>query len=119
LIEIDPDVVYFHQRHTLRADHQLSCSMTWHCFADSRRPRIQPGWLSPEERSALCAFLDQEPRIERVSRYQYRLDHRKVDFGSAVLSASAQAYPIGDDEPPGPGWGDSIASHISVRRRVE
>ena len=84
LAQVDPDVVYFRSRHNLLNEQQ----MAWlHDLADVcsfRAVSDPPQWLLPDELKAMTAFLSAAPRIEKESRYRYRIDGRRVDFAPAV-----------------------------------
>jgi alpha-galactosidase len=95
LAEVDPDVVYFRRRLNLLTDQQLEWLRDLADVCGFRAVSDPPGWLSPDEQTAMTDYLSRRPRVERLDRYRYAIDGRTVDFGPAVHpGAGAQSYPI-------------------------
>lgn len=84
-IHIDPDVVYFRERYNLLGAQERGYIQDLARIANFRATSDLPHWLDPEERSALHSFLEERPAIQRLSRYQYRIGERTVDFGFVNL----------------------------------
>jgi alpha-galactosidase len=84
LIHIDPDVEYFAAKeNTLEEKHKDQLrDLAFLC--DFKATSDLPQWLTTKEREQVRAFLIAEPKISKISRYQYSLDNRIVDFSSAV-----------------------------------
>jgi alpha-galactosidase len=95
LAEVDPDVVYFRRRLNLLTDRQLEWLRDLADICGFRAVSDPPGWLSPEELTAMITYLDRRPRITRLGRYRYTIDDREVDFEAAIHpDAADQSYPI-------------------------
>jgi alpha-galactosidase len=95
LAEVDPDVVYFRRRLNLLTDRQLEWLRDLADICGFRAVSDPPGWLSPEELTAMTTYLDRRPRITRLGRYRYTIDDREVDFEAAIHpDAADQSYPI-------------------------
>ncbi len=84
LVHPDPDVVYFSRReNTLTAEH-----ISWlHEIARICRFKATsdlPQWLSPDERQALRAFLEETNQVRHLGNYRFQIDGRVTDFSSVV-----------------------------------
>lgn len=102
LVHIDPDVEYFvSKENTLEEEHKTQLQ-DLALICDFKATSDLPQWMTPKEREDVRRFLLAEPKIERLSRYVYKLDDRVVDFSSAA------ALP---DEPKGLTklWGNFLA----------
>jgi alpha-galactosidase len=93
LTEVDPDVIYFRSRLNLLTDQQLDWLRDLADICRFRAVSDPPSWLTPTELDALQTYLSAQPDVRRLSRYEYAIDGRRVDF-TAVISPAAQAYPI-------------------------
>ena len=93
LTEVDPDVIYFRSRLNLLTDQQLAWLRDLADICRFRAVSDPPGWLTPTELDAMTGYLRTTPEIRRLGRYRFTVDGREADF-SAVISPSAQAYPI-------------------------
>jgi alpha-galactosidase len=101
LVHTDPDVVYFRTRQNSLTPEQKALLQDLATVAGFKATSDIPAWLTEAERAALQAFLEDQPQIERIGRYRYRLGGRQVDFSSAV------------ELPPSPGtlrraWGAAL-----------
>ncbi|HEY0186671.1 MAG TPA: glycoside hydrolase family 36 protein [Cellulomonas sp.] len=93
LIGLDPDAVYFRHRRSLLNDEQMQWLRDSATISGFRAVSDPPAWLAPEEQAELRAYLADEPAIEQVDRYRYRVGSRLVDFGAAVDGAAGH-YPL-------------------------
>lgn len=59
-VHVDPDVAYF------------------------KATSDPPSWLLPEEAEALRRFLGEDPQVERLSPYRFRVGETTVDYGSVL-----------------------------------
>ncbi|MCX7029667.1 MAG: alpha-galactosidase [Spirochaetes bacterium] len=84
LFHVDPDVVYFrtHRCGMHSAEKGLLRDLASVC--GFRATSDIPGWLEPQERADLLAFLASRPRVRRTGRYTFAVDGRPVDFSAAV-----------------------------------
>jgi len=84
LLHTDPDVAYFRsKRNRLTSEHKrllrdLALVAGFKATADL------PDWLDETEKEELLAFLEVEPRVERLGRYTFSLNGRTVDFSPAI-----------------------------------
>lgn len=95
LAEVDPDVIYFRRRLNLLTDQQLEWLRDLADICGFRAVSDPPGWLSPDELTAMITYLQRRPHIVRLDRYRYTIDGREIDFAAAVHPSTAdQLYPI-------------------------
>ncbi len=88
LIHVDPDVVYFRSRHNQMTSEQTLLLQDFVRLAAFKATSDLPQWLKSEEREALQNFLQEESTIEQLSRYEFRIGKRVVDF-SPIMSLPA------------------------------
>jgi alpha-galactosidase len=94
LVEVDPDVVYFRSRLNLLTDQQTAWLRDLADICGFRAVSDPPGWLTPDELETMTRYLSRQPSVERLTRYQFRIDGREVDFGPAIAADAGQRYPI-------------------------
>jgi hypothetical protein len=52
-----------------------------------------PQWLKPAERKRLLAFLEEQPRIEQLARYRFRINDHMVDFSPIISLPEPAQFP--------------------------
>jgi alpha-galactosidase len=80
LLHTDPDVAFFRTRYNLMTPSEKALLSDLALIAGFRATSDLPAWLDPDERQSLISFLEAEPKVEQVGRYQFRLDDREVDY---------------------------------------
>jgi alpha-galactosidase len=93
--EVDPDVVYFRSRLNLLTEQQQAWLRDLAVICGFRAVSDPPSWLRPDELQAMTEYLSVSSQVERLGRYQYRIDGREVDFTAAVEAPAGSSYPIG------------------------
>jgi alpha-galactosidase len=93
LIHIDPDVAYFRSRHNQMTKEQNQLLRDLVCITNFKATSDLPLWLTPMEREALRAFLKEQPEIEQLARYKFKIDHREVDFSSIIPLPDPAQFP--------------------------
>jgi len=93
LIHIDPDVAYFRSRHNQMTDEQNRLLRDLVRLTNFKATSDLPQWLNPAEREALRAFLEEQPKVEQLSRYQFKIDGREVDFSSIMPLPKPVQFP--------------------------
>lgn len=84
LLHIDPDVEYFVSReNTLEEEHKKQLQ-DLALICNFKATSDLPHWMTDREREQLRGFLLGEPDVSKISRYQYKIDGRIVDFSSSV-----------------------------------
>jgi alpha-galactosidase len=54
-----------------------------------------PQWWNASEREMVREFLESNPTVEKLSRYEYRIDGREVDLSPAIpIPASSLDIPV-------------------------
>lgn len=85
LIDTDPDVAFFRTRYNLLLPEQKKYLKDLAYIAGFRATSDLPVLLDANERLELKTFLETQPRVERLGRYQFRLDGRMVDYSFIEL----------------------------------
>ncbi|MEW6028336.1 MAG: glycoside hydrolase family 36 protein [Chloroflexota bacterium] len=93
LVHIDPDVVYFRTRNNRMTREQAGLMHNMARITSFKATSDLPHWLKPEERAALRAFLEEQPEIEQVSRYEFKINRRAVDFASVIPRPAPVRFP--------------------------
>jgi alpha-galactosidase len=93
LIHIDPDVAYFRSRHNEMTKEQNQLLRDLVCITNFKATSDLPSWLTPMEREALRAFLEEQPEVEQLTRYKFKIDHREVDFSSIIPLPDPAQFP--------------------------
>ena len=94
LVAIDPDVSYFCSQYNGLTAEQKRLLQDLALVCNFKASSDLPGWLTQEERKELRLFLESQPKIVRLGRYQFRIDERTVDFGPAT---TLPPFPSGFD----------------------
>jgi alpha-galactosidase len=84
LINIDPDVAYFRSRHNQMTQEQKNMLQDLVQITTFKATSDLPKWLKPTERKRLLAFLEEQPGIEQLERYRFKINNRTVDFSSII-----------------------------------
>jgi alpha-galactosidase len=85
LVATDPDVAYFCSRQNKLSIEQKRSLQDLALICNFKATSDLPQWLSADERDALRAFLQANPKIERPGRYQFNIDSREVDLATTTL----------------------------------
>ena len=95
LVNIDPDVLYFHSKHNTLKPHEQQFLQDLGTISGFKATSDLLQWMTTGEREALREFLEANPSIEKVGRYKYRIDGRDVDFGPVIpIQTSDKNIPI-------------------------
>jgi hypothetical protein len=84
LINIDPDVAYFRSRHNQMTQEQKNMLQDLVQITTFKATSDLPQWLKPIERKRLLAFLEEQPGIEQLERYRFKINNRTVDFSPII-----------------------------------
>jgi alpha-galactosidase len=80
VVHTDPDVIYFRSHNNALTAKQKSLLQDLGLLSGFKATSDVPHWLKDKERESLREFLNSDPRIERLSRYRFRINDRTVDF---------------------------------------
>jgi len=83
-VHVDPDVVYFRTRYNLLPPKamRLQQAMAW--ITGFKATSDPPFWLLPEEAEALRRFLEEDPKVERLSPYRFRVGEEGVEYAEVL-----------------------------------
>jgi alpha-galactosidase len=84
LVHLDPDVTYFRSKECALTAQQKSLLQNLALICDFKATSDLPQWLTADERERLRLFLERKPKINRVSRTVFQVDHEVIDFSSAM-----------------------------------
>jgi len=93
LIHIDPDVAYFRSRHNRMTSGQNQLLRDLVRITNFIATSDLPHWLKPAERKSLREFLEEQPGIEQLSRYKFKIDSREVDFSPIIPLPAPVRFP--------------------------
>jgi alpha-galactosidase len=93
LIHVDPDVAYFRSRHNRMTDEQNRLLRDLVRLTNFKATSDLPQWLKPGERESLHNFLEEQPTIEQLSRYRFKIDGREVDFSPIIPLPKPVRFP--------------------------
>lgn len=81
---VDPDVVYFRTRYNLLSKEAMALQQAMAWITGFKATSDPPFWLLPEEAGALRRFLEEDPQVERLSTYRFRVGETTVDYGTVL-----------------------------------
>jgi alpha-galactosidase len=84
LVHVDPDVMFFRSRYNTLKPHEQQLLQDLGIISGFKATSDLPQWLNEKEKQSLREFLESNPKIERINRYQYRIDGREVDFRAVI-----------------------------------
>jgi alpha-galactosidase len=93
LIHLDPDVAYFRSRHNQMTSEQRQLLQDLVNISQFKATSDLPQWLKTEERERLNTFLEEQSKIEQLSRYRFSIDGRIVDFSSFIPLPQPVKFP--------------------------
>ncbi|MCX7839174.1 MAG: alpha-galactosidase [Anaerolineae bacterium] len=84
LVQTDPDVVYFASKWNTLSRPQKQLLQELALICNFKATSDVPQWWTREERAALRDFLLALPKVQRLSRAEFRVEDRVVDFSEAL-----------------------------------
>jgi alpha-galactosidase len=84
LVHVDPDIAYFETKENKLTQEERKLLQDLALVCKFKATSGLPQWITPEERGQLKKFLVENPKIEKMGPYIFRIDNRVVDFTSAV-----------------------------------
>jgi alpha-galactosidase len=84
LVQTDPDVVYFCSRQNNLTPEQKSLLQVQAQICRFKASSDIPAWLTDSEWSALHAFLEINPEVQKIGQTAYRIGDHNVDFGPHI-----------------------------------
>jgi alpha-galactosidase len=93
VVHTDPDVVDFRSRNNALSCEQMACLRDLGLLSRFKSTSDIPAWLTPAECHELRDFLASSPQIERLDRYCFRINDRKVDFTPLIPLPGPKRFP--------------------------
>ena len=84
LVHVDPDIAYFETKENKLSQEHRKLLQDLALVCKFKATSGLPQWITPEEREQLRNFLAEDPKIEKIGRYIFRIDERVVDFTPAM-----------------------------------
>ncbi len=84
LVQTDPDVVYFSSQQNKLSPEQKSMIQDLAQICRFKASSDIPSWLTNNERTALHAYLESNPEVQKVGKTTYQIGDHKVDFGPHI-----------------------------------
>lgn len=95
LVNIDPDVAYFRSKYNALLPQEKQLLQDLATVTGFKATSDLPRWWKSSEREEVREFLESNPTVERMSRHEYRIDGRKVDFSPAIpIPTSKMDIPV-------------------------
>ncbi len=85
LVNVDPDVIFFRSRHNGLKKHEKGLLRDLGRITGFKATSDIPQWLKDDERRALREFLENDPVLEHLTRYRFRVGGQDVDFEPVML----------------------------------
>lgn len=80
LVHTDPDVAYFRTRYNLLDQTQRQLLQDLALVAGFKATSDPPGWIGPNRREQLLAWLQSDSPVHQEGRYRFKIGEREVDF---------------------------------------
>ena len=95
LVHVDPDVIFFRSKHNALQPEENQLLKDLGAISGFKATSDLPQWMSRADKEKLMIFLESIPSVSKLSRYEYQIDGRAVDFSSAVpMITSDKDVPI-------------------------
>lgn len=87
VVAVDPDVVYFRSEANEMTEAQMRSLQDIASVCGFVATSDPPHWMTDQERSDMRDYMTRDPEVERINRYEFRIDDRPVSFRDASLDA--------------------------------
>jgi alpha-galactosidase len=95
LVNIDPDVLYFRSKYNALKPHEQQLLEDIGTITGFKATSDLPQWWTESEREKVWDFLEADPTVRRIRRYEYQINGRDVDFHPAIpIPSSDLGIPI-------------------------
>ena len=84
LVNVDPDVMYFRRKYNSLRPHENQLLEDLGTTSGFKATSDLPRWWKPSEKEKVRAFLEADSKVQKMKRYEYQIDGRKVDFHPAI-----------------------------------
>ena len=95
IINIDPDVLYFRSRHNALKPHEKQLLQDLGALTGFKATSDLPQWMDKSELENVREYLEADPTVQKMKRYEYQIDGRSVDFSPAIpITTSTLGIPV-------------------------
>jgi alpha-galactosidase len=94
LVNIDPDVMFFRSRYNALKPHEQQLLLDLGSITGFKATSDLPQWMTKREVEALREFLESEFDVQKLSRYQYKINGRETDFSPAIPLHPHRNFPV-------------------------
>jgi len=94
LVNIDPDVMFFRSRYNGLRSNERQLLLDLGAITGFKATSDLPRWMNAREVESLREFLESDVEVQKLDRYQYKLNGRLVDFRPAVPLHTHRNFPV-------------------------
>jgi alpha-galactosidase len=95
LVNVDPDVMFFRSKYNALQSHENQLLQDLGIISGFKATSDLPQWMSVSDKERLREFLEFAPMVQKMSRYEYQIKGRAVDFSPVVpVPTSDKHIPI-------------------------
>lgn len=94
LVNVDPDVMFFRSRHNALKSDEQQLLLDLGTITDFKATSDLPQWMNEGEIQSLREFLESGVEVQKLDRYQYKVNERVVDFEPAVPLHTHRNFPV-------------------------
>ena len=84
LVNIDPDVLYFRSRYNALKPHEKQLLQDLGTITGFKATSDLPQWMDETELENVREYLEADPTVQKMKRYQFQINGRAVDFSPVV-----------------------------------
>ena len=94
LVNIDPDVMFFRSKHNALQSHEKQLLLDLGTITRFKATSDLPQWMNQQDTASLRDFMETDSDIRKISRYEYQINDRIVDFSSAIPIHPHRKVPV-------------------------
>ena len=84
IINVDPDVLYFRSRHNMLKPQEKQLLLDLGNISGFKATSDLPQWMDVSELDNVREYLEADPTVQKINRYEYQVNSRVVDFSQSV-----------------------------------
>ena len=94
IVNVDPDVMFFRSRYNKLKTQERQLLQDLGVISEFKATSDLPQWMNEQDIDKLRAFLENEPRVEQLSRYRFKIDGRETDFEPVMPLHAHRSFPV-------------------------
>ncbi len=94
LVNTDPDVIFFRTKFNWLKTPEKQLLADLGSISNFRATSDLPQWLDKAQKAELRQYLEATPQIQKISRYVYQIDGRKIDFSTKIPLQTGAQVPV-------------------------